>query len=181
MAGEISRAVRPEPARGDTRDTGREFLRIKPREPHEKYAIPEDRRQPGMDYFMAAVKIRGQPNPRFSDYWRAGWRPVKASALPELSGLDLNPDQSLIDLGVVRAVGPDDPIIIDDLMPMMRPMQMSRAAKAEQQAAAEQQVSDHLRAQRDKSVRAVGVKNTRIDRHYAPADEAPSDSEVEMG
>lgn len=181
MAGQMSNAIRPDATRGEDRDTGREYARIKPREPHEKYAIPANRRQAGMDYFLAAVKIRGMPNPRFTDYWRAGWRPVKASALPEMSGIDLNPDQSLVDLGIVRAVNPDDPIILDDLMPMMRPKQMSEASAAEQASRAAQQVDDHLRTQRDKSTRAVGAKNTRIQRHYGPADEAPSDSEVEMG
>src|SRR5690349_5181840 len=90
-------AARADAARSDNRDSGREFMRLKPREPHMKYDVPTNRRVPGMDYCWAATKIRGMPNPKFGEKWRAGWRPVPAKDLPELSGLDLNPDQVLVD------------------------------------------------------------------------------------
>ena len=178
---EAASNFKPEPPRHDERDSGREFIRVRPREPHEKYAVPQSQMKRGMDYFWAATKLRGMPNPRFSDYWRAGWRPVKAADFPDLSGLNLRPDQALIDLGIVQDVQPDGQIILNDLMLMMRPAAMTAEAQAEQDRLAEKQVNDHLRLQREKSNRAIGPGRTRISRQFGPPDEVPSDAEVEMG
>lgn len=179
MAGPISSA-RADAERAMDRDNGREYVRVRPRDPHEKYNIPPNEMKAGFDYFMAATKIRGMPNPRFNEYTRAGWRAARAEEHPSLSGLDLHHDQALIDLGIVRDVKPSDPVIVDDLMVMLRPKSMSQESRAEEEKRAARQINDHLSTLRNKSNREIGEKNTRVSRQYGPPDEAPSDSEVEF-
>ena len=168
-------AVKPEPG---PRDDGREFQRIKAREPHTKYQVDADRMQKGMDYAWWATEVRGMKNPKFADYYRAGWRPVAAKDFPELSGLDLKIEPALLELGIVPDVKPDAPIIRDGQMLMIRPKSMSQEARKKMDDEARGQVDNYLRTLRGKSERAVGPQNTRI---YRGVDEVPSDHEVEVG
>lgn len=172
--------ARPDPG---PRDDGREqqFRRVRLRDPSEKYNITKSEMQRGMDYFWAATDIRGMKNPRFGDYYRAGWRPVAAEAFPELSGLDIQADPALVALGIIPEVKKDGPIIRDGLMLMTRPIQMSAESEARLKKDASDQLENHLRTVRGRSERQIGRERTRVSRNYGPPDEAPSDQEVEMG
>lgn len=180
MAGPMSSATRPHAERENGRDDGRDYIRVRPREPHEKYYVPTSEMKPGFDYFLAATAVRGMPNPRFNEYTRAGWKPARAGDHPAMSGIDLQHDPALVEMGIVKEVKPDGLVHVDNLLLMMRPKAMSQESRAEEEKRANRQINDHLSTLRNKSNRAIGEKNTRVSRQYGPADEAPSDADVEM-
>src|ERR1700680_2585521 len=105
-------------SRDSVRSAGRDFVRQRPREPHEKYAVAKLPR--GMEGFWAALKLRGAPNPRLNEFMRAGWKPARAEDYPDHSGFGIEHDPMLIELGAVKNVGPNTPVILDDMMLMVR-------------------------------------------------------------
>lgn len=174
MAGPMSAA------RSDGREPLREpFVRQAPVEPDQKYAIPDSERDRGMDYCWAATKIRGVQSPRLSAFIRAGWQPARAAAHPRLSGLDIHIDPTLVELGVMQAPNPDGPVILDDQMLMVRPKSLSDEARRQDKERARRQIDDHMTRLDQNSRRHIGDR-TRLSRSYGPADEAPSDSEMEI-
>lgn len=179
----VSGQLAPPPRRDPgPRDDGRDALPVQAREPHEKFHIPREWMKPGWDYTWAATKIRGMPNPRFVDRVQGQWQPVRAEEMPGISRLRLGAaNQMLVEMGFIPEVKPDGPIVIDDQMLMMRPLAISNAAKERDRRAATEQVEGHLNAARAKSDRALGPGKSEARRTYGPADEAPSDRDVEMG
>lgn len=187
MAGPISASAKSVPSnteRAVTRDD--EYVRQRPREPHEIYEIDRRHQPRDMDLMWAAVKVRGAPNQeRLNDFIRTGWRPALAADYPEHSGFDVKHSQSLIDMGFARDIKPDDPVINRDLMLMVRPKQMSRQSREEDKARADRQIDEHMNRLRQSSRRAIGDKtlvSREMTRHLdAPPDLVSEDSDVEMG
>jgi hypothetical protein len=177
----------PAPSADDGRDRGRMdaraeagFTRMRPREDHERYGIEKSARQKGMDYFWGAVKIKGQPNPRFTEFLRAGWQIVRAADFPDLSGLRNTADPRLIELGYLKKVQDDDPIVDRDLMLLVRPNTLSDVARREEETKANRQVDDQMNRLRSSSKRAIGDK-TQISRHVERgANLVPDDDDVEV-
>ncbi len=169
-------------ARDEGRDQPREFVRQRPREPHEKFDLPDGTAERGMDYLWAAVKIpyTTQRSPRLDDFRRSGWQFARAADFRELSGLDRNVSDRFVELGIDQVVKPDDPVIRDNLVLMMRPKNLSAEAAKEDKDRAQRQISEHLRQQKERSERAIGAGRTRMTRQYGPADEAPSDQDTEI-
>lgn len=182
--GEIGDApVRTDAERRDERTDGRdEFVRVRPREPHERYMIEPRKLKRDMDYQWAAAKVSGQPNPRFIEHLRAGWQPVKAEDYPELAGLDVRIDPRLVELGLVPDKRPGDPIEDRGLMLMMRPKTLSTASRAEEEHRATGQFSDHMNRLNHTSRRAIGDK-TQLSRRRTsgapPEGMIPDDADLE--
>jgi hypothetical protein len=165
----------PDASRDEGRANARDAVRMRPREPHEKYTLDPKSRARDRDYVFVATKIRGAPNPRLGEFYRAGWRPERAIDFPELSDFGLY-DPTLVEMGVVPKVNPDSPVIRDDQMLMGRPKPLSAAAVKEDEDRARRQLEEHLRQQRDRSRAAIGDR-TRISRTYGPNDIVPDDEE----
>ncbi len=163
--------------RDDGREAPRDPVRIRPREPHEKYDIDPSQKARGMSYVWVATSIRGAPNPRLGQYMRAGYRPCRAADHPELSDYGLY-DQSLVDMGVVPQVQADSPVVLDNQMLVSRPKPLTDKAVGEREAAAERQMDDHMRRIREKSEREIGAGRTRLSRRYGPNDIVPDEDEV---
>ncbi len=181
--GDIETPLYADAERREERSDGREeFVRARPREAHERFNLDPRQKIPGMDYFWAAAKINGQPNPRFIETLRAGWQPVKAADHPELSGLDVRIDPRLIELGLVPEKRPGDPIEDRGLMLMMRPKQLSVASRAEDERRATGQFSDHMNRLNQSSRRGIGDKTQMSRRRTSgapPSDMIPDDAELE--
>ena len=166
-------------AREDFRDD--QFVRARPREPSQKYEIPKNRRERGMDYLWASTRIpfTNLKNRRLNDYLSSGWKYDRAAAQPELS--DYRPQKEvnrrLIELGLEEEVRADDPVIKDNLVLLKRPHALTEEAERERDQIASNQINDHLRRQRERSEQQIGKQYTQMRRHYGPSDEAPSDQE----
>ena len=164
-------------SRDDGREPLRDVVRLRPREPHEKYYVDKnDPRLKGQDGIWVATKIRGAPNPRLGEFIRAGYRPARAVDWPEFSDFQLY-DQTLIDMGVVPQVNADSPVIRDDQMLVVRSARMSEQAVKESNQRADRQLNDHIRRIRERSEREIGAARTRISRNYGPNDIVPDDEE----
>lgn len=180
------RAMAEEVVRDNGRDDPREFVRNRPREPHEKFELPSSlKRGHGMDYLWASLKIpySTQRSPRMNQFRQAGWQFVRAADCPELSGYkpDAEVNQRFIELGIDQEVRADDPVIMDNnSVLMMRPKQLTEQAETEDRKRARSQIEDFLTTQRQRSERAIGTQRTRMTRSYGPAQEAPSDADTEI-
>jgi len=142
---------------------------------HMRFDMEASSQKAGFDYFWAATKIGGQPNPRMGEYWRAGWRPARAKDYPQQSGLDLKVDSRMVELGFMKQVGPDDPIVDGDLMLCLRPMQLSVQSRKNDQYDADKALYDKTEALRQQSQRAIGDK-TLMSRKFTrgiPPDQVP--------
>lgn len=171
-------------SRDDGRTPDREFVRQRPRDPSEKYDLRGQRLDPRMSYFWASLKIpyTTQRNPRLDSFRRAGWQFARAADFPEQSGYRAGQEanERFVELGIDDKVSADDPVIRDNLVLMMRPKHMTEEAEREQRTEASRQINDHLRQQKERSVRAIGENRTTMSRHVGPADEAPSDAGAEI-
>lgn len=156
------------------------FVRLKPREEHERYQLDEKMKRPGFDYFWAAVTRFGQPNPRFGEYLRAGWRPAEAKDFPDISGLQAQVDPRLIELGFMKEKKPSDPIEDRGLMLMMRPQPLSDQARREENVKADRQVDDQMAKLRAMSKKAIGDKTLISRQSERSRNFVPDDDEVEI-
>lgn len=171
-------------SRDDGRTQDRDFVRQRPRDPSEKYDLRGQRLDPKMSYFWASLKIpySSQRNPRLDSFRRAGWQFARAADFPEQSGYRPGKEvnERFVELGIDDKVSADDPVIRDNLVLMVRPKVMTDEAEREQKVEASRQINDHLRQQKDRSVKAIGENRTTMSRHVGPADEAPSDAAAEI-
>lgn len=162
-------------ARSVERDPIADWGYERPIERHLRFEMEQSAQKAGFDYFWAATKIAGQPNPKMGEYWRAGWRPARAADYPRLSGLDLNVDPRMVELGFMKKVKDDDPIIDGDLMLCLRPMQLSNQSRKNDQYEADKALYDKTEALRQQSLRAIGEK-TQMSRRFTrgiPPDQVP--------
>lgn len=168
---------------GSGREEAREFVRDRPREPHEKYDLGRSNVPRGMTFQWVSTRIPYTTlrNPRLDSFRGAGWQFARAEDFPEHSGYKPTREvnQRLIDLGIDSEVRADDPVVKDNLVLMMRPKQLSAEAEGEQREKAARQINDHLRRQRELSERQIGAQRTTMRKSYAPA-EAPSDQDTEI-
>jgi hypothetical protein len=189
MSSAVKSTMPKDGQRDPIRPEFRDNIRQKPREPHEVYAIDRQDQPRDMDLMWAALKVRGAPNQdRLNEFIRTGWRPARAQDYPDHSGYDVNANysQTLIDLGFARRIAPDDPVVNRDLMLMIRPKEMSRESRAEDQARADGQINDHMNRLRQVSARQIGERNTTVRRQVSRSDRAPpdlvsDDADVELG
>jgi hypothetical protein len=150
------------------------YTRIRPAEPHEKYALDPADKARGMDYFWAAITVRGAPNrDRLNDFYRAGWKPARAADHPTLSGFDIRTGASLEAFGI-NPVAADDPVVRNGLMLCQRPVELSDESNRELDTAAHRQIDDHLASLSRRSERAIGGK-TRIQRNITRSHTPPPD------
>lgn len=162
----MARSIPSDTAREEVRAPFREisgYTRIRPPEPHEKYQLDPSERARGMDYFLAAVTVRGAPNrDRLNDFYRAGWKPARAADHPRMSGYDIQGTAELEAFGI-KKIGPDDPVVINGLMLCQRPKELSDESRRELDQAANRQIDDHLASLSRRSERHIGAR-TRIQR-----------------
>ena len=85
----------------------------------------------GMSYEWKRVSIRGMDDKQYQTKLRSKgyWTPVLASRHPELAGFGVEGDQ---------------PIVIDDLMLMERPIELTEERQRRNERKAKQQVNDKL-------------------------------------
>jgi len=160
--------------RDSYREPIREAPRYKPREPHEKYQVPESSIPKGMDAIWVATKVMGAKSPRLGEFVRSGWRPARAEDFPEHSDYQLF-DQSLIDMGIVPEVKPDGPVILGDQMLVLRPKHHTKRAEIEREEAARKQFDEHMKRVYDRSAREIGPQRTFVRHNYGPNDIVPDD------
>jgi hypothetical protein len=170
--------------RSSGRDDGRskEFMRVRPREPHERYDVDPKLLKPGMDYRWVSLSCRGEPNPQLTDTFRSGWLPARAEDFPQHSGIDAYLNPMLVELGHQKQINPDDPVIDRNLMLCVRPMEFSDQSRREDEAAADKQVDDHMRHLNNQSRRAIGDKtriSRRVTRGVVPDGLIPDDADLE--
>ncbi len=173
----MSDTIIDDATRDDGREPSREAMRIRPREPHEKYDLDPSQRVRGQSYVWAATSIAGAPSRRLGQFIRAGYRPCRAADHADLSDYGLY-DQNLVDMGVVPKIDADSPVVLDAQMLLSRPTPLNAKAVAERDAAAQRQMDDHMRRIREKSEREIGAGRTRLSRRYGPNDIVPDDDEV---
>ena len=173
-----------ESARGTLRDAPRTRIRSQ----SERYGVPREQMARNTAYEWVALKIRGAPNPRLSEFRAGGWTPARAIDFPEHSGYipegkGTSADDAWGRAGITSDVTADSPVIINDLMLVQRPLEYDREARREEANAARQQVDDQMTRIRQQSQRAIGDK-TVLSRTRtvgpAPADMVPDDADVEM-
>lgn len=175
-------ALQADATRSAARDDGRTLERRRPREPHERYQIDESRKDPNRDYMWLSLSCRGEPNPRLNDFFDAGWVPEAAQNFPRNSGINVAVSQRLIDLGHMKPVNPDDPIIDNNMMLVSRPKALSRESRAEDEYRAQRQIGDHMDRLKAVSKGAIGDK-TVVQRRMthvpaAPDGMIPEDAEI---
>lgn len=171
-------------ARSDGRGELRQPTRMRPREPHERFSIDDSRRDPNLDYQWVSLACRGETNPMLNDFFAAGWVPERASNFPRNSGIDVALSERLIELGHMKQVQPDDPIIDRNQMLVSRPKSLSTQSRKEDESMAVGQVDNHMGRLRAVSRRAIGDK-TQISRRMtrtnaSPDGMIPDDAEVEI-
>jgi hypothetical protein len=171
----MARSIPENTEREETRESFREingYTRIRPPEPHEKYQLDPSERARGMDYFLAAVTVRGAPNrDRLLQFQRAGWRPSRAADHPKMSGYDMRGGPDLAAFGF-KEIGPDDPVIINGLMLCQRPKELSDESRRELEQAAHSQIDDHLASLSRRSEQHIGAR-TRIQRNVTRSSTPP--------
>ena len=159
------------PARESSRSSARMYQAP---EAHEKYEVWPDEIPAGTDLMWLPTKIAGAPNPKVSQYYRAGWMPAAAKDFPRISGHGVDFPQAMIDAGLLENVKPDAPIVIDDQMLVMRPKEISRRAERERVSDANQQVENQMRRLQQTS---RNFRGTEIRRQHAPLPDAPRPDE----
>ncbi len=131
-----------EPSRMSDRVPSRAYS---PPEPHEKYALFEEEIPPNMDAKWLPTKIMGAENRDVMEAHKSGWIPARASDIPRISGYGVEYPQALIDAKLVTPIGAEAPIVIDDLMLVFRPVELSERARRAQQKASGEQVRNQMR------------------------------------
>lgn len=115
-------------------------------EPHQKYAIPESRRKPDMDYLWLPTQVFGMPNDRsIMEHYRMGWVPATAEEFPDISGYGTKYPQQLIDRGLVRNVEAGDVLDVDGLILMERPLELSIQGRKHAEREAADRVNNQMR------------------------------------
>lgn len=164
------------PVREPSRQSARRAARYTVPEPHEKFEIPPHMIPKGMDPLWLPVTIAGAPNPLVGDYYRAGWQPAAASDFPELSGYGTEYPESMVSRGLLKNVGAEEPIVKDGLMLVLRPKELSAAAREYEKSEANAQVDNQMRRlkQASRAWRGTEIKRGR----YAPMpDTRPDDGD----
>ena len=151
-----------EPARTSARRSERVYT---PPEPHEKYLLYPEEIPVGMDAMWLPTKIAGQPNDKAGQCFRAGWQPAAAKDFQRISGFGVDYPQSMIDAGLLEIVKPDAAIIVDDQMLVLRPKELSRRAKEQNDRLASDQVENQMRRLRQAS---RNFRGTEVRRQHAP-------------
>jgi hypothetical protein len=114
--------------------------------PHEKYQIPEELRDPDMDYLWLPSSIFGEPNKRaIAQHFRMGWVPAQAKDFPHISGYGADYPAELVARGLVDNVRPDDILEVDGLMLVQRPLAVSQMARKQMAAEAADRVNNQFR------------------------------------
>ena len=162
-----------EPGREPARVLARAPQYFTPPEAHEKYEIPLDEQDPSKDYFWAPTRIAGQPNPKLSQYYRAGWQPEAASNFPRISGYGTEYPKSMIDRGLLHNVGADEPVVNDndDLMLLSRAKEMSRAARKRDAEVAHRQVINQME-RLNQAYRPADPRRPGVSRRIRPLEDA---------
>lgn len=169
MVGPMTSATTP-PERTPARTSGRGPSFFTPPEAHEKYEIPASEQDPSRDYFWAPTRIAGQPNDKLGQYYRAGWEPEVASNFPRISGFGTEYPKKMIDLGLLKNVDPNDPVLLDDLMLVSRPKEMSRAAREKEKKVAYEQVANQMQ-RLNQAYRPADPRRPGISRRFRPLDD----------
>lgn len=172
----IADATRDDGRKSD-RDILAEWGYEKPIPRHMRFELEEGLRKQGYDYFWAATKIAGMPNPRLGEYLRGGWRPVRAGDYRKLAGIDMKIDQRLVDLGFLKLPSEDDPIVDGDLMLCYRPMILSQQSRRNDKYEADKALFDRTEVLRQMSNHAIGDKTImkRTVTYGVPPDQLPDD------
>ena len=106
------------PSRTDTRVPAR-FV---PKEPHEKFDITQECIPEGLEAEWKALEIMGMSNRQHMiNQFQAGWVPARAADFPAESGYGIDFGQAVVDLGLMKVTKPDDPIVKNGQMLMLRP------------------------------------------------------------
>ena len=158
-----------EPARSAARQPARFFTAP---EAHEKYHIPVEMMDPAYDYMWQPTVIAGQPNQRkLSEFHRSGWDFAKSSDFAELSGYGVEYPQAMVDRGLLHVVSADEPMEVDGQILLMRPKELSKAARKKDAERAYSQVENQMKrlqqAYRPADPRQPGVQR----RHRPMADD----------
>lgn len=156
-----------EPARESARRSTRSYA---PPEAHEKYEVYPEEMPAGMDLMWLPTRIAGMPNPQVGQYYRAGWQPAASKDFPRISGYGVDFPQAMIDAGLLENAKPDAPIVVDDQMLVMRPMEASRRAAHDRTERAKAQVNNQMARLQQASREFRG---TQIQRRFAPLPDAP--------
>ena len=91
------------------------------------------------------TRIAGQPNAKLGQYYRVGWMPSPAKDFPKISGYGTEYPPVMIERGLLQNVTADEPIIIDDLMLVERPLELSQRARLAEKQAAKERVDNQMR------------------------------------
>lgn len=153
-----------EPARKSARRPERMYQAP---EPHEKYELYDEEKPEGMDWMWLPTSVAGAPNSRvMAQCYRAGWQPAKAADFPRISGFGVEYPEEMIDAGLLENVKPNAPIVIDEQMLVLRPMELSKKYERAQKTAAAEQVDNQMRRLRQAS---RGWRGTELKRgQHAP-------------
>lgn len=156
------------PSRADSRTPAR-FV---PKEPHEKFDISQENVPEGLIAEWKAYQIMGMSNrDHMVSLFQAGWMPARAADFPNESGYGVDFGQAVMDLGLIKAAGADDPIIKNGQMLMLRPKELVDAAQRHDKAAANNQVDTQIKRLALNSKRAIGKERTKASRSYVDDDE----------
>lgn len=156
------------PSRADARVPSR-FV---PKEPHEKFDISMEHVPEGLEAEWKALEIMGMSNRQHMiNQFQAGWTPARAADFPLESGYGVDFGKAVMDLGLMKPTGPDDPIVKNGQMLMLRPKELVDAAKRHDKAAANQQVDTQIKRLALNSKCAVGKERTKASRSYVDDDE----------
>jgi len=131
--------------REPSRQSSRAPTRFIAPEPYEKFTLSEDEIPEGMDAFWLPTKILGQPSREVMQYYQAGWEPARAQDFPRISGYGVEYPKALLDAKLIETISAESPIIIDDLMLVMRAKTVSRAAHQRRIHDAVDQVQNQMR------------------------------------
>lgn len=177
-------AIQVDATRSNGRSDARDGGRLRPREPHERFLIDDKRRDPTRDYTWVSLACRGEPSSHLNDFFAAGWEPERAANFPRNSGIDVEVSKRLIELGHMKEVNPDDPIIDRNLMLCSRPKSLSQQSRNEDDARAGQQIDSHMARLRASSRRAIGdktqIQRRMMHREATPDGMIPDDAEMEI-
>lgn len=156
------------PSRADSRVPTR-FI---PKEPHEKFDISQECIPEGLEAEWKALEIMGMSNRQHMiNQFQSGWYPARAADFPSESGYGVNFGQAVMDLGLMKPTGADDPIVKNGQMLMLRPKELVDAAKRHDKAAANAQVDTQIKRLALNSKRSVGKERTKASRSYVDDDE----------
>ena len=153
--------------RAPARTEARRPVRFAPVQPENRYTIPPNRIPAGMTAEWKALSVFGVPNRNHMvELCRAGWVPAKASDFPEFSGYGTDFAPAVLAMGNMKPCQADDPVVINQLILMLRPKEYSDEAVEQHRADSRTQMNDQLRRLALTSRAAVGAGNTKITRQY---------------